>query len=176
MLGGVLSIRITAPRRNTRGSGANNNDNQNNNASGLADFFTQIDANLNAGRANDGEGSSNARIGCSYKTFMDSNPKEFYGTKGAIGLMSCFKNVESKLNITKCADADKVEYVACLLKGKTLTWWNTQVQTRGRDAANRLGWDNFKGLLTKEYGRKDEMQKLESEFWNHQMLGTEVDK
>nr|GEX68198.1 hypothetical protein [Tanacetum cinerariifolium] len=86
------------------------------------------------------------------------------------------ENVESKLNITKCADADTVEYVACLLQGRALTWWNTQVQTRGRDAANELTCDNFKGLLTEEYCRKDEMQKLESEFWNHQILGTKVDK
>ncbi|GJR10968.1 hypothetical protein Tco_0793620 [Tanacetum coccineum] len=45
-----------------------------------------------------------------------------------------------------------------------LTWWNTQVQTRGHDAANGLTWETFKGLLTEEYCRKDEMQKLESEF------------
>nr|GEY11104.1 retrotransposon protein, putative, Ty3-gypsy subclass [Tanacetum cinerariifolium] len=91
-------------------------------------------------------GSSNTRRGCRYKTFMASNPKEFYGNEGAIGLMSWFKNIESKLNITKCADTNKVED------------------------------ENFKGLLTEEYCRKDEMQKLEFEFWNHQMLGTEVDK
>ncbi|GJQ93762.1 uncharacterized protein Tco_0004901 [Tanacetum coccineum] len=76
--------------------------------------------------------------------------------KGAVGLMSWFKNVESKLNITKCADTNNVEYAAFLLQGRALTWWNTQVQTRRCDT--------------------DEMQKLESEFWNHQMLGTEVDK
>ncbi|GJW20105.1 hypothetical protein Tco_0030727 [Tanacetum coccineum] len=50
------------------------------------------------------------------------------------------------------------------LRRRALTWWNTQVQTRGRDAANGLTWENFKGLLTEEYCRKDEMQKSESEF------------
>ncbi|GJY53300.1 putative reverse transcriptase domain-containing protein [Tanacetum coccineum] len=109
--------------------------------------------NLNVRRVNDGE-----------------------GTKGAVGFKSWFKNVESKLNITKCTNADKVKYVARLLQGRALTWWNTQVQTRGRDAANRLTWDNFKSLLIKENYRKDEVQKLESEFWNHHMFGTEVDK
>ncbi|GJY05805.1 reverse transcriptase domain-containing protein [Tanacetum coccineum] len=105
------------PRRSTRGTGPNINDNPNNNADGLAELLTQIVANLNAGRANNGE--------------------------------------------------DKVEYAACLLQGRALTWWNTQVQTRRRDAANGLTWETFKGLLTEEYCRKDEMQKLESEFWNH---------
>ncbi|GKG47323.1 reverse transcriptase domain-containing protein, partial [Tanacetum coccineum] len=80
------------------------------------------------------------------------------------------------MNITKCAYTDQVEYVACLLQGRALTWWNTQVQTRRCDAATGLTWETFKGLLTEEYCRKDEMQKLESKFWNHQMLGTEVDK
>ncbi|GJR36284.1 hypothetical protein Tco_1211968 [Tanacetum coccineum] len=110
-----------APRRNTRGLGANNNDNSNNNVVELADLLTQIAANLNVGRANDGEGSSNARRGCNYKTFMASNPKNFYGTEGVVGLMSWFENVESKLNITKCADADKVKYAACLLQRRALT-------------------------------------------------------
>ncbi|GJT77874.1 putative reverse transcriptase domain-containing protein [Tanacetum coccineum] len=132
------------PRRNTRGIGANINDNLNNNVVGLAELLTQIASNLNAGRTNDREGSSNTRRGCSYKTFMASNPKEFYGTEGVVGLMSWFENVESK--------------------------------TRGCDASNGLTWENFKGLLIEEYCRKDEMQKLESKFWNHQMLGTEVDK
>nr|GEV92728.1 reverse transcriptase domain-containing protein [Tanacetum cinerariifolium] len=110
----------------------------------LAKLLTQIAANLNAKRANNREGSSNTRRGCSYKTFMGSNPKEFYGNEGAVGLMSWFENVESKLNITKCADTDKVEYVDCLLQGRALTWWNTQVQTRRHDTANGLNWEKLK--------------------------------
>ncbi|GJX44421.1 hypothetical protein Tco_0261097 [Tanacetum coccineum] len=74
--------------------------------------------------------------------------------------MKRFENVESKLNITKCADVDKVEYAACLLQGRALTWRNTQVQIRGRDAANGLTWDNFKSLLIEEYCRKDELAKM----------------
>nr|GEX29653.1 hypothetical protein [Tanacetum cinerariifolium] len=69
-------------------------------------------------RANDGKGSSNTRRGCSYKTFMASNPKEFYGNEGAIGLMSWFENVESKLNITKCADTNKTGHFANVCKNK----------------------------------------------------------
>nr|GEU63622.1 reverse transcriptase domain-containing protein [Tanacetum cinerariifolium] len=72
---------------NTHSSGANNDDNTNKNVAGLADLLTQIVTNLNARRANDAEGSSNARQGCSYKAFMASNLKEFYGTKGAVSLL-----------------------------------------------------------------------------------------
>ncbi|GJZ40090.1 hypothetical protein Tco_0586653 [Tanacetum coccineum] len=63
-----------------------------------------------------------------YKTFMSRNPKEFYGTEGAVGLLSWFESVNSKLSITKCAEGNKVEYTACLLQGQALTWWNAQVQ------------------------------------------------
>ncbi|GJW52530.1 reverse transcriptase domain-containing protein [Tanacetum coccineum] len=170
----LVSCRIMAAR-NTR-SRVNNNVDPTNNVAGLADLLTQIVANLNVRRTNDGEGSSNAGNGCSYKTFMASNPKEFYGTEGAVGLLSWFESVESKLSITKCTEGNKVEYTACLLQGRALTWWNTQVQTRGREAANGLSWENFKKLLTYEYCRKDQVQNLESEFWNHMMIGNEVDK
>nr|GEW00315.1 hypothetical protein [Tanacetum cinerariifolium] len=74
---------------------------------------------------------SNARNGCSYKIFMASKPKEFYGSEGVVGLLSWFKSVESKLSITKCVKGNK------------------------------------------EYCRKDQVQNLESGFWNHMMIGNE---
>ncbi|GJR13608.1 hypothetical protein Tco_0796260 [Tanacetum coccineum] len=55
----------------------------------------------------DGEGSSNAGNRCSYTTFMASKSKEFYGTEGAVGRLSWFESVESKLNITKFAEGSK---------------------------------------------------------------------
>ncbi|GJT34086.1 hypothetical protein Tco_0924505 [Tanacetum coccineum] len=55
--------------------------------------------------------------------------------------------MESKLHTSKCSDNSKVEYTACLLQGRALTWWNTQVQTRGCEAALRLTWEEFKNLV-----------------------------
>ncbi|GJT02537.1 zinc finger, CCHC-type, retrotransposon gag domain protein [Tanacetum coccineum] len=91
---------------------------------------------------------------------MSRNPKEFYGTEGAVDLLSWFESVNSKLSITKCAEGNKVEYTACLLQGRALTWWNAQVQTRGREAANGLSWENFKKLLTEEYCRKYQLARM----------------
>ncbi|GKA76710.1 hypothetical protein Tco_0783171 [Tanacetum coccineum] len=54
---------------------------------------------------------------------------------------------------------------------KALTWWNTQVQARGRTSTIGMAWDNFKTLLRDEYCPHNEMQKLENEFWNHTMVG-----
>ncbi|GKD65095.1 reverse transcriptase domain-containing protein [Tanacetum coccineum] len=171
-------------RPNTRSLGVNDQ-NQTNDVEGLIarkinatllGLISQVAAALNARWVDDGGSSSNVSHGCSYKIFMASNPKEFYGTEGAVGLLSWFENVESKLNITKCDEESKVGYASCMLQGRALTWWTTQVQTRRHEAANSLIWENFKRLMTKEYCKKDEVQKLEFEFWNHTMVGTEIDK
>ncbi|GJR55528.1 putative reverse transcriptase domain-containing protein [Tanacetum coccineum] len=36
-------------------------------------------------------------------------------------------------------------------------------------------WEDFKKLLMEEYCPDDEVQKLESEFWNHKMVGSDID-
>ncbi|GJW81139.1 acidic mammalian chitinase-like protein [Tanacetum coccineum] len=50
--------------------------------------------------------------------------------------------------------------------------WSTgiKVQTRGREAAVGMTWEDFKDLLRKEFCPNNEMQKLETEFWCHVMV------
>ncbi|GJX34815.1 reverse transcriptase domain-containing protein [Tanacetum coccineum] len=114
----------------------------------LPNLFAQFPEALNANRGNPGGNPTNNYQGC----------------------------MESKFHINKCSDNSKVEYAACLLQGRALTWWNTQVQTHGREAALQLTWEEFKKLLLEEYCPKSEVQKLELEFWNHAMVGSDVDK
>jgi hypothetical protein len=102
--------------------GRNNNEGPNDSVAGLADLLTQIVAHIDAERPNNGAGTSNNGQGCSYKAFMTCKPMEFHGNEGAIGLLSWFENVESKLSIMKCAEGDKVEFSAGLLQGRALTW------------------------------------------------------
>nr|GEX73954.1 hypothetical protein [Tanacetum cinerariifolium] len=45
----------------------------------------------------------------------------------------------------------------------------------GRVAGITQPWKDFKKLLTKEYCPDEEIQKLESEFWNHKMVGSDID-
>ncbi|GKB16521.1 putative reverse transcriptase domain-containing protein [Tanacetum coccineum] len=59
---------------------------------------------------------------------------------------------------------------SCSLIGKALTWWNTQVNTRGREAAVGMTWEDFKTLKRDELCPNNEMQKLETEFWCHVMV------
>ncbi|GJT21281.1 putative reverse transcriptase domain-containing protein [Tanacetum coccineum] len=61
------------------------------------------------------------------------------------------------------------EFAASSLVNKALTWWHTQVQARGREAAIGMSWTDFKALLIEEFCPSNEMEKLENEFWNHKM-------
>ncbi|GKD84925.1 putative reverse transcriptase domain-containing protein [Tanacetum coccineum] len=62
------------------------------------------------------------------------------------------------------------QYAASCFVNKALTWWNTQVQARGREAAIGMSWNDFKVLLVEEFCLSNEMEKLENEFWNHTMV------
>ncbi|GKB20268.1 putative reverse transcriptase domain-containing protein [Tanacetum coccineum] len=111
----------------------------------LPQIVTQVTNNVNNANANGRNGGNN---GCSYKTFMACNPKEYDG-KGE----------------------SKSEFAASSFVNKALTWWNTYVQERGREAVIGMSWADFKALLVEEFCPSNEMEKLENEFWNHKMVG-----
>nr|GEX91556.1 reverse transcriptase domain-containing protein [Tanacetum cinerariifolium] len=50
------------------------------------------------------------------------------------------------------------------------TMMGKMVQARGREAAIGMSWVEFKALLVEEFCPSNEMEKLESEFWNHTMV------
>ncbi|GJR98145.1 putative reverse transcriptase domain-containing protein [Tanacetum coccineum] len=58
----------------------------------------------------------------------------------------------------------EVKYAASSFVNKALTWWNTQVQARGCEAAIGMPWTNFKALLVEEFCPSNEMEKLETEY------------
>ncbi|GJU12924.1 reverse transcriptase domain-containing protein [Tanacetum coccineum] len=45
------------------------------------------------------------------------------------------------------------------------------IRTLGREVAVGMSWDNFKVLMREEFCPSNEMQKLETELWNHTMVG-----
>ncbi|GKA34068.1 reverse transcriptase domain-containing protein [Tanacetum coccineum] len=45
------------------------------------------------------------------------------------------------------------------------------VQTRGRESAVGMTWEDFKTLTKEEFCPNNEMQKLETKFWCHVMVG-----
>ncbi|GJW52217.1 putative reverse transcriptase domain-containing protein [Tanacetum coccineum] len=90
---------------------------------------------INVNNANGGYGGNGGNNGCSYKGFMACNPKEYDGKGGAITLTRWIEKMENVIDNSGCSENQKVKYVARSFFNKALTWWNTQVQVRGREAA-----------------------------------------
>nr|GEZ17164.1 reverse transcriptase domain-containing protein [Tanacetum cinerariifolium] len=134
----------------------------------LPQIVSQVTANMNNANGGDGNGGNN---GCSYKTFIACNPKEFDGKGGVVALTRWIENMESVFDNCGCITNQRVRYATSCFVNKALTWWNTQVQARGKEAAIGITWNDFKVLLVEEFCLSNEIEKLENEFWNHTMVG-----
>nr|GFB74545.1 reverse transcriptase domain-containing protein [Tanacetum cinerariifolium] len=128
----------------------------------LPQIVTQVTKNVN--NANGRNGGNGGNNGYTYKGFMACNPKEYDGKGGAISLTRWIKKMENVIDNSRCAKNQKVKYAANSFVNKDLTWRNTQVQARGREAAIGMSWADFKALLVEELCPSNEVEKLESEF------------
>ncbi|GJX52942.1 hypothetical protein Tco_0281311 [Tanacetum coccineum] len=89
-----------------------------------------------------GGNGNDGNDGCSYKTFTACNPKEFDGKCGALTLTHWIEKMESVFENSGCT------------------------------ANQRVSWNDFKALLVEGFCPSNEMEKLENEFWNHIMVGS----
>ncbi|GJT86237.1 reverse transcriptase domain-containing protein [Tanacetum coccineum] len=71
--------------------------------------------------------------GCTYE-FLACNPKESNGKGGVIVYTCWIEKMESVQDMSRCRDSKRVKYTAGSFVGKALTWWNSQIYTRGREA------------------------------------------
>ncbi|GJZ61097.1 putative reverse transcriptase domain-containing protein, partial [Tanacetum coccineum] len=55
---------------------------------------------------------------------MNGKPYPFNGTEGVVGLRRWIEKIEQVFEICKCAEEDKVMFVASTFEGRALTWWN----------------------------------------------------
>ncbi|GKB33879.1 putative reverse transcriptase domain-containing protein [Tanacetum coccineum] len=113
----------------------------------LPQIVTQVTNNVNnANGGNCGGGNGNGgNNGCTFKAFQSCNPKEYDGKGGAIMLTCWIEKMENMIDNSGCAENQK--------------------------AAMAMSWNDFKALMVEEFCPSNEMEKLESEFWNHKMLG-----
>ncbi|GKE72606.1 putative reverse transcriptase domain-containing protein [Tanacetum coccineum] len=113
----------------------------------------QVNARGQGSNANEagGQGGAPTVRECTFSGFMKCNPTVFHGHEGAVELSRWFEKTEMVFRISECAEARKVKFVAATLQGRTLTWWNSQVATRGLEAANQIGWTKMKRLMTEEF-------------------------
>ncbi|XP_022000066.1 uncharacterized protein LOC110897612 [Helianthus annuus] len=112
---------------------------------------------------------------CTFKTFMDCNPQTFSGVEGPVGLLLWFEKAESVFAMCNCLAGDRVKFASGTLEDGALTWWNAQVQMLGIEMANATTWDDFQELIRGEYCPRDEIQKLENEYYNLKMEGSEIE-
>ncbi|GJU22528.1 reverse transcriptase domain-containing protein [Tanacetum coccineum] len=144
--------------RNSRNENGNGNDNGN-------------------GSHDSGDGSRmslNTTHGCTYKELLNSQPLNFKGIEGAVGLAYWFEKMESLFHISNCAVECQVKYATCTLLGGALTWWNSHVRTVGHDAAYEMSWKSLMKMMTKAYCPRNEIQKLDNELWNLTVKSTDL--
>ncbi|GJU45548.1 putative reverse transcriptase domain-containing protein [Tanacetum coccineum] len=110
------------------------------------------------------------RVGCSYKEFLACNPKEYDGKGGVVVLTRWIEKMENVQDMSGCSNDQKVKYTAGSFVGKALTWWNSQIRTLSREVVVSMSWNDFKFMMIQEFCPSHEMQKLESELWNHAMV------
>nr|GEV54280.1 reverse transcriptase domain-containing protein [Tanacetum cinerariifolium] len=113
----------------------------------------------------------NSRNGCPYKDFVACKLKELDGKGGVVAYIRWVEKIEAVQDINGCGDNQKVKYLTGSLTGRALTWCNSKVKTRGHEAAVGMTWEDFKALMKEEYCPTNKMQRLETEFWNHVMVG-----
>ncbi|GKB62532.1 hypothetical protein Tco_0918718 [Tanacetum coccineum] len=89
----------------------------------------------------DTQGRPKSVMAWSYQT----SPKEYDGKGGAVVYTRWIENMESVQDMSGCGDNQKVKYIAGSFVGKALTW--------------------------EEFCPSNEMQKLETELWNHALVG-----
>ncbi|GJW36047.1 reverse transcriptase domain-containing protein [Tanacetum coccineum] len=115
-------------------------------------------AERDASRSRDGDNSHGSGTGgrrqvptqreCTYTDFLKCQPMNF--------------------------KAIQVKFASCTLQGSALTWWNSHVRAVGQDVAYAMPWTALKRMITDKYCPRGEIKKLESEYWNLKVRGTDL--
>nr|GEX17127.1 hypothetical protein [Tanacetum cinerariifolium] len=79
--------------------------------------------------------------------------------------------VENVQEISGCSVDQKVKYTVGSFVGKALTWWNSHIHILSREVTVSMSWNDFKFTMIEEFCPGHEMKKLDTELWNHAMVG-----
>nr|GEW92981.1 hypothetical protein [Tanacetum cinerariifolium] len=129
--------------------------------------------NQNGGNRGARRNAPVARV-CTYKGFLNYQPRNFSGTEGVVGLARWFEKLKSVFRISNCPPNYQVKFATCTLLNGALTWWNSHVQTISIDEAYEMPWKDLMKLMIKVYCLRNKIQKLENELWNFCVKGTDV--
>ncbi|GKD39919.1 reverse transcriptase domain-containing protein, partial [Tanacetum coccineum] len=90
-----------------------------------------------------------------------------------------FKNMKRTVNqgthspLSKKKDC-KVKFATGTLTEESLSWWNSFAQPIGIEEAYKIPWSEFKKLLIKKYCPRNEIKKMEDEFYNLTVKGNDL--
>ncbi|GKA34002.1 reverse transcriptase domain-containing protein [Tanacetum coccineum] len=110
----------------------------------------------------------------SYNEFMSCQPLNFKGMKGVVGLIRWFERTESVFLRSNCTEDCKVKFATGTLTEEALSWWNSFAQPIGIEEAYKITWSEFKKLLIKKYCPRNEVKKMEDEFYNLTVKGNDL--
>ncbi|GKE18934.1 reverse transcriptase domain-containing protein [Tanacetum coccineum] len=99
------------------------------------------------------------------------NENEYDGKGGVVVLTRWIEKMESVYDMSGYSIDQKVKYTAGSFVGKALMWWNSQIRTLSQEVIVTMSWNDFKFIMIQEVCPSHEMQKLETELWNHVMVG-----
>ncbi|GJW27825.1 putative reverse transcriptase domain-containing protein [Tanacetum coccineum] len=99
-----------------------------------------------------------------------NNPKEYDGKGGVVVLTRWIEKMESVQDMSGCSIDQKVKYTDGSFVGKALTLRNSQIHMLSQEVAVSMSWNDFKLMMIEEFCLSHEMQKLETELWNHVMV------
>ncbi|GJS46512.1 putative reverse transcriptase domain-containing protein [Tanacetum coccineum] len=141
-------------------------------------------AECDASRSRDGDNNHGSGTGrrrqvptqreCTYTDFLKCQPMNFKDTEGVVDLTQWVEKMESVFLISNCAITSQVKYASCTLQGSALTWWNSHVRAVGQDVAYAMPWTDLKRMITNKYCPKGQIKKLEFEYWNLKVRGTDL--
>ncbi|GKE20976.1 putative reverse transcriptase domain-containing protein [Tanacetum coccineum] len=87
---------------------------------------------------------------CTYKDFLNCQPRNFGGTEGVVGLERLFEKMEYVFRIINYTTDSQVKFATCTLVDGALTWWNSHVQTIGIDEAYGMPWKDLTKQMIEE--------------------------
>ncbi|XP_022031413.1 uncharacterized protein LOC110932381 [Helianthus annuus] len=102
--------------------------------------------------------------GCTYKYFVSCKPRDFTGEKGAIDYTKWLDEIETVIDISRCAKEDIVKYVTQSFKGDALTWWKALVQATGKVSLYNLSCSKFVDLVKDTYCPQHAVERIETDF------------
>nr|GEV83037.1 reverse transcriptase domain-containing protein [Tanacetum cinerariifolium] len=104
----------------------------------------------------------------------DFFPSEDISPKDTESSVSPSSSVGPSSLISNCAKENRVTFSTGTLINDALSWWNAYAQPIGIEQANKIIWTEFKRILTNKYCPQTEIKKMEDEFYNLTVKGSDL--